>query len=171
VRRFRIVVCRGPECGDKRDSQAVHAAFVREIAAAGVGDRCQLEWQSCFGRCSQGPNVLVREVPVEALAKPRFTLADLPVGRGGGPRLATALYNHMAPVNAADVVASHVLRGQVVHRLIERIPLAAGAALAALPVVIHTASEIPATPDASDATNDDDTDTIVLEVLPDVPTP
>ncbi len=164
VRRFRIVVCRGPECGDKRNSQAVHAAFVRDIAAAGAGDRCQLEWQSCFGRCSQGPNVLVREVPSAVPTKPRFTLADLPATRGGGPRLATALYNHVAPVNAAEVVASHVLRGVVVSRLIERLP-----GMASLPLVIHTATIHGARePSPSD---DDTPDTIVSEVLPDVPTP
>lgn|GEM_PF-280273 len=160
ARRFRIVVCRGPTCGDQRDSQAVHAAFVVAIAAAGVGERCQLEWQSCFGRCSQGPNVLVRELPATMPDKPRFALADLPAGRGGGPRLSTALYNRMAPVNAAEVVASHVQRGVVVQRLIERLP---GLGLASLPVTVLT--ERPASP----LTNDD-TDTIVLEV-PDVPTP
>lgn len=160
VRRFRVVVCRGPECGDKRDSQAVHEAFVRELAAQGLGDRVQLEWQSCFGRCSQGPNVLVRELPDVAPAKPRFALADLPAGRGGGPRLSTALYNRMAPVNAAEVVASHVVRGVVVSRLVERLP-----GLASLPVTIHTAKPPPA------SNKDDDTDTIVCEVLPDVPTP
>jgi (2Fe-2S) ferredoxin len=167
VRRYRIVVCRGPECGDKRDSQAVQAAFVREIAKGGLGDRCQLEWQSCFGRCSQGPNVLVRELPSAVQVKPRFAgLADLPAGRGGGPRLVTALYNHVAPVNAAEVVASHVCRGVVVSRLIEHLP-----GMGSLPVVVHTASEILATADAPRATNDDDTDTIVFEVPPDVPRP
>lgn len=159
-RRFRIVVCRGPECGDKRDSQAVQEAFVHAIAAAGAGDRCQLEWQSCFGRCSQGPNVLVREVPPAqpAAARPRFALADLPASRGGGPRLATALYNHVLPVNAAEVVDSHVLRGVVVTRLVER-----------LPSLTDTGARA-ATARPSDATNDD-RDPIPREAVPDVPTP
>lgn len=155
-RRFRIVVCRGPECGDKRDSASVHAAFARELAATGTADRCQLEWQSCFGRCSQGPNVLVREITAAAAqSRPRFALADLPAARGGGPRMVTALYNHVAPVNVPEVIASHVLRGVVVHRLIERPPLAVS---------------IPATSEPPRPTNDD-TDTIVCEALPDVPTP
>jgi (2Fe-2S) ferredoxin len=159
-RRFAIVVCRGPECGDKRNSRAVHAAFERELVTRGLNDRCTLEWQSCFGRCSQGPNVLVREVP-SAPTTPRFTLADLPATRGGGVRMATALYNRMAPVNAAEVVESHVQRFAIVSRLIERLP-----GVQSLPVVVRTAAPPPPEP-----VSDDTTDTIVCEVSPDVPTP
>lgn len=125
-RRFRIIVCRGPECGDRRNSSAVHEAFAAQIAAQGIAGRCQLDWQSCFGRCSQGPNVLVRELPDAALAppKPRFALADLPPSRGGGPRLATALYNRIDPVKVVEIVARHVIQGAVVGRFIERPELA-----------------------------------------------
>lgn len=128
-RRFRIVVCRGPECGDKRDSQAVHAALAEAIAAAGVGPRCALDWQSCFGRCSQGPNVLVREVVAAAPA--RVGLADLPTRLGGGPRTATALYNRVAPVHAAEIVASHVGRGVMLRHLVEALALASSTPVAA----------------------------------------
>jgi hypothetical protein len=89
ARRFRILVCRGPECGDRRGSATIHAAFVHELAAQGVGERCELAVQSCFGRCTQGPNVLVRELPVGPVAAPRFALADLPPRLAGGPKLAT----------------------------------------------------------------------------------
>ncbi|KAB2891711.1 MAG: (2Fe-2S) ferredoxin domain-containing protein [Kofleriaceae bacterium] len=119
-RRFRIIVCRGPECGDRRNSRAVHEAFARQIAAQDLGGRCQLDWQSCFGRCSQGPNVLVRELPAAEAPRPRFAFADLPPSRGGGPRLATALYNRMDPVKVVEVVARHVIQGAVVGRFIER---------------------------------------------------
>lgn len=119
-RRFRIIVCRGPECGDKRNSRAVHESFAGQIAAHGLADRCQLDWQSCFGRCSQGPNVLVRELPQVDAPRPRFALADLPPSRGGGPRLATALYNRIDPVKVVEVVARHVIQGTVVGRFIER---------------------------------------------------
>ena len=132
-RRFRIVVCRGPECGDRRDSRTIHEAFAAELAARGLGARCELSWQSCFGRCSQGPNVLVREVPAERQPPPRFALADLPPSRGGGPRLATALYNRVARVNVAEVVTSHVVGGRVVARLIERIDPLTGATVPAKP--------------------------------------
>lgn len=122
-RRFRIIVCRGPECGDRRNSQLVHDAFARELAARGLTRTCELTWQSCFGRCSQGPNALVRELPAATAVQPppRFALADLPPSRGGGPRLVTALYNRLDPVKAIEVVATHVGQGAVVHRFIERV--------------------------------------------------
>jgi (2Fe-2S) ferredoxin len=119
ARRFRILVCRGPECGDQRGSAAIHAAFVHELAAQGVGDRCELAVQSCFGRCTQGPNVLIRELPVGPVAPPRFALADLPPRHGGGQRLATALYNRLDPGKVPAPVAHHVVAGRVVTAYVE----------------------------------------------------
>jgi len=119
ARRFRILVCRGPECGDRRGSSVVHAAFVAELAAQQVGDRCELASQSCFGRCTQGPNALVRELPAGPVAPPRFAFADLPPARGGGPRLATALYNRLDPSKVAAIVAHHVVGGRVLAAYIE----------------------------------------------------
>lgn len=124
-RRYRIVVCRGPDCGDRRDSASVHAALTQAVAEAGLGASCELDWQSCFGRCSQGPNVLVREVVAAPI---RRGLADLPPRLGGGPRAATALYNHVSPVHAAEIVASHIGRGAVVRHLIEPLVAAPPAA-------------------------------------------
>jgi (2Fe-2S) ferredoxin len=96
------------------------------LGREGVTRTCELGWQSCFGRCSQGVNALVRELPAEVPANPpRFALADLPPSRRGGPRLVTALYNRLDPAKAAEVVATHVVRGAVVTRFIERVdPLA-----------------------------------------------
>jgi (2Fe-2S) ferredoxin len=133
-RRFRIIVCRGPECGDRRDSRTVYDAFARELAVRSLGPRCELAWQSCFGRCSQGPNVLVREVPTQVQPPPRFALADLPPSRGGGPRLATALYNRIDPVKVVEVVASHVGQGRVVGRFIERPDASTSTPVAASPL-------------------------------------
>lgn len=61
-RRFQIRVCRGPECGDRRGSKEIYDELKRAIAARGAEARIELTWQSCFGRCTQGVNVLVREV-------------------------------------------------------------------------------------------------------------
>jgi (2Fe-2S) ferredoxin len=107
-RRYRIVVCRGPECGDRRGSRAVYDAFRRVIDARGVGGRCELGWQSCFGRCTQGPNVLVREIAEGGSEVPR----------------ATALYNGVDAMNADEVVTEHVERGVVVRRLVLGLGLA-----------------------------------------------
>lgn len=119
ARRFRILVCRGPECGDRRGSAAIHAAFVHELAAQGAGDRCELAVQSCFGRCTQGPNVLVRELPAGPIAPPRFALADLPPRAGGGPKLATALYNRLDPSKVPAIVATHVIAGRVLTAYVD----------------------------------------------------
>lgn len=119
ARRFRILVCRGPECGDRRGSSAIQAAFVAELAAQHVADRCELATQSCFGRCSQGPNTLIRELPAGPIAPPRFALADLPPGRGGGPRLVTALYSRLDPSKVAAIVAHHIVGGHVLAACVE----------------------------------------------------
>ena len=113
-RRFKIVICRGPECGDRRGSAALHEVFRSALEAHGARDRAELAWQSCFGRCTQGPNVLVREIVTEQPAL-GTGFATLP-----GPRGATALYNHMDAARVERVVVQHVIGGQIVRELIER---------------------------------------------------
>lgn len=116
VRRFKIVICRGPECGDRRGSAILHDVFRTALDTHHAGHHTELTWQSCFGRCTQGPNVLVREI---LTTQPMPTLgsgfATLP-----GPRGATALYNRMDPQRVAHVVAEHVMGGQIVREYVER---------------------------------------------------
>jgi (2Fe-2S) ferredoxin len=114
-RRFRIRVCRGPECGEKRNSKVVYAAFQRAIAERGLDGEAQMEWQSCFGRCTQGPNCLVREEVPQAEPS-RFVLATMPQRRRGR----SALYNHVTEADAAAIVDEHVIGGRLVRRLIHR---------------------------------------------------
>jgi len=115
-RRFRIVICRGPECGDRRNSAVLHEAFRSALEANNARDNTELVWQSCFGRCPQGPNVLVREVlTVEPGALTGSGFATLP-----GPRGVTALYNRMDVAKASRVVIEHVNGGTIVRELIER---------------------------------------------------
>jgi (2Fe-2S) ferredoxin len=71
-------------------------------------------WQSCFGRCTQGPNVLVREL-VGGESSIGSGFATLP-----GPRGATALYNHIDAARVERVVTQHVIGGQIVREFIER---------------------------------------------------
>jgi (2Fe-2S) ferredoxin len=116
LRRFRIVICRGPECGDRHGSAALHEVFRSALEAHGAEAHTELVWQSCFGRCTQGPNVLVREILTrEAMPTLGSGFATLP-----GPRGATALYNRMDRQRVAHVVASHVTGGQIVREYIER---------------------------------------------------
>ena len=76
----------------------------------------ELTWQSCFGRCTQGPNVLVRELVAEAPVSTLGTgFATMP-----GPRGVTALYNHIDATRVERVVIQHVMGGQVVREFVER---------------------------------------------------
>ena len=114
-RRFKIVICRGPECGDRRGSALLHDAFRAAIEAHGARDRCELAWQSCFGRCTQGPNVLVREIVGSATPTGGLGLATLP-----GPRGVTALYNRIDAARAERIVVEHVNGAQILREFIER---------------------------------------------------
>ena len=115
VRRFRIVICRGPECGDRHGSAALHDVFQAQLAEHGAQAHTELTWQSCFGRCTQGPNVLVREILTCETPTLGTGFATLP-----GPRGTTALYNRVDGQRVARVVSAHVMGGQIVREYIER---------------------------------------------------
>ena len=116
ARRFRIVICRGPECGDRRGSATLHEAFRSALEANAAREHAELAWQSCFGRCTQGPNVLVREVVTpEPGGMTGGGFATLP-----GPRGLTALYNRFDEGRTGPVVIQHILGGQIVRDFIER---------------------------------------------------
>jgi (2Fe-2S) ferredoxin len=114
-RRFKIVICRGPECGDRRGSAELHEVFRSALAAHDARARTELVWQSCFGRCTQGPNVLVRELGADPTPALGTGFATAP-----GPRGATALYNRMERSKVERVVVEHVIGGQIVREFVER---------------------------------------------------
>lgn len=113
-RRFKIVICRGPECGDRRGSAALHDIFRSALEAHAVRERTELVWQSCYGRCTQGPNVLVREITATESHSLGTGFATMP-----GPRGATALYNRVDEGRAERIVAEHVVLGRIVRELVE----------------------------------------------------
>lgn len=112
LNRFTILVCRGPECGDRLDSAAVFGAF--EDALKDNPPSCEVELgrYSCFGRCKRGPNVLVREIlPSENIMMVRL----MPTSGGRA-----VLYHGVKPDDAADVVSEHVIGGKKLQHLIDR---------------------------------------------------
>lgn len=113
-RKFRIVICRGPECGDRRGSAALHERFRGLVETHGVRERCEVAWQSCYGRCTQGPNVLVREILAAEPPKFGIGLATLP-----GPRSLTALYNRVDAERAERIILEHVVQERIARDLIE----------------------------------------------------
>jgi len=112
--RYRIVVCRGPECGDKRGSSALHAELSRLIAARQLGPRVELEWQSCFGRCQSGPNIMVRIITAADQGPLRFTVL-LPSASGD-----SVLYNGMRLEELPRILDDHVIGGRPVRALLAR---------------------------------------------------
>jgi (2Fe-2S) ferredoxin len=116
VRRFKILICRGPECGDRHGSAVLHGVFRAALETHGAEQHTELIWQSCFGRCTQGPNVLVREIlTTEAMPALGSGFATLP-----GPRGTTALYNRMDTQRVAHVITEHVMGGRIVREYVER---------------------------------------------------
>ena len=114
-RRFKVVICRGPECGDQRHSAALYEVFRSALDAHAARDRAEVSWQSCFGRCTQGPNVLVREIVATEAGGLGSGFATAPAGRG-----TTALYNRMDSARVERVVVQHVIEGKAVREFIER---------------------------------------------------
>ena len=80
-----------------------------------AGGPVELSWQSCFGRCTQGPNVLVQELAPERPGERQFLLATMPRGRAGR----SALYNGVTELDVAEIVEQHIQRDQPVSRLIQ----------------------------------------------------
>jgi (2Fe-2S) ferredoxin len=97
----------------------LHEVFRAALEEHHVRDRAELVWQSCFGRCTQGPNVLVREMVGEA-AKTAAPSLGTGFATPPGPRGATALYNHTDPERAGRIVAEHVVNGRIVREFVER---------------------------------------------------
>lgn len=111
--RYRVIICRGPECGERRGSEALREVFAAEAVRLELADRVDLEWQSCFGRCSQGPNVLVR---AEVARGHMVTVAAAPIGA----RANAALYSAVVERDVPRILAEHVGNGRIVTELVIR---------------------------------------------------
>jgi len=113
-RRFLVLVCRGPECGDKRNSAAVHRALVGELSSGRLPRTTDvsLKWQSCFGQCQKGVNVMVRELREKEDA---FFLSFVPTSGDGA-----ALYHGVRPSEAARIVDEHLIAGRSIDEFKRR---------------------------------------------------
>ena len=80
-----------------------------------------MQWQSCYGRCRRGPNVLVLEAREQA-SPPKFVLATQPLTRGGK----ATMYNHVTIADVGEIVSEHLAAGRPVRRLMERPPRQSG---------------------------------------------
>lgn len=110
--RYKITVCRGPECGDRRFSRDIHVELAKLARARGLEGRVVLDWQTCFGRCRVGPNVLVRRV-----APGEDPLLDSLVPR---PGCEAVLYSGVGPKDASRILQEHVVDGRVLQDLVRK---------------------------------------------------
>jgi (2Fe-2S) ferredoxin len=110
--RFNILICRGPECGDKRDSATLFDAFERAVEQATDLPPTEVGRFSCFGRCRRGPNILVREVLPNENA---MLLRLMPTA---GPR--AVLYHGVRVDEVPLILEEHLRKGRRLDELIAR---------------------------------------------------
>ena len=101
--RFSVIVCRGPTCGERRNSGELYSRLEETIASRTLGGRITLSWETCFGHCLRGPNILVCAGEEPAVLYNRMTLADLD-----------------------RVIERHLVGGMVVRLLLNRPPVKDG---------------------------------------------
>ena len=104
-----VLVCRGSECGGKRDSAAIYRRF--EEALRGGGE-VALKWQSCFGQCQKGVNVMVRELRP---GEDAFFLSFVPA-----PGKGAVLYQGVQERDVERIVEEHVVGGKVIDEFKRR---------------------------------------------------
>jgi NADH-quinone oxidoreductase subunit F len=101
-----VFVCRGTGC-ISAGGDAVYEALSAELARQGVTDTT-VDFSGCHGFCEQGPNVVVEPESV--------------------------FYTHVKAGDSAEIVESHLVRGEPVERLFYRDP-ATGQAIASYPEI------------------------------------
>jgi (2Fe-2S) ferredoxin len=100
-RRLTVMVCRGPTCGERRNSAALHERLAALVAERGLGDRVTLAWETCFGHCLRGPNVLIYDTD---------EVRGWPVHAGPGAP-AAALYSHVVVEDLERLLDKHLAGG------------------------------------------------------------
>jgi (2Fe-2S) ferredoxin len=60
MKRYRLAVCKGPDCR-RNGSEQVFVAARSAVQTQGFGGRCEVYRGGCYGLCHLGPNVVVRE--------------------------------------------------------------------------------------------------------------
>jgi (2Fe-2S) ferredoxin len=112
-KKFQILVCKGPECGDKRFSIDIFHSFQNELRTCPLdGNEVVLDQYSCFGRCKKGPNVLVREMKPNENVR---MLMLMPTAGAGA-----YLYHMVHPREARQILEEHVKAGRPLLEFIKR---------------------------------------------------
>ncbi len=91
----KVYVCRGTGCISS-GGNATYEALKAEVAHAGLTN-AEIDFTGCHGFCQQGPNVVVEPDGI--------------------------FYTHVEPEDAAEIVASHLRKGEPVSRLFYQDPV------------------------------------------------
>lgn len=100
--RYEILVCSGPTCAGIRHADPVYQTLLRELAERALEHAVRAGRRKCFGFCRRGPNVYVRSL-----------------APAHDPTRRSALYHGVAEADISDVLATHVLGGRVLERLLQ----------------------------------------------------
>lgn len=112
-RRFTVMVCRGPTCGEARNSAALTAQLRETVATRGLDEQITVAEETCFGHCLRGPNILVYDT--DEMTGTRV------YGPGSGAPSAV-LYNRMTGADLSRIIDRHLVGGMVVRPLLNRLP-------------------------------------------------
>jgi (2Fe-2S) ferredoxin len=111
MKRYRVAVCRGPDCR-RNGADAVFTALRDAFAAAGLTGNCELYRGGCYGLCHVGANVVIREHD----GKPRD-----PLSRDDFQLLGIAGEHHYAgvrPEEAIRIAESHISKDEPVAEML-----------------------------------------------------
>ena len=90
--KYHVLICTGPRCGGERNSGRLRHEFRKECVRQQLPQSVKETQCICFGLCSAGPNLIV-----------------YPDG---------VVYSGVKPQDIAEIVRQHLVRGQVVERLL-----------------------------------------------------
>lgn len=108
--RYRISVCRGPDCR-RNGAERVLTAAREAVEKEGLEAKCVLGRGGCYGLCHLGPNVVVREErdrPRDVFAQEDFQLMGWPD---------EVHYAEMTAEKIARVIQEHIGRDTAVEAL------------------------------------------------------
>jgi (2Fe-2S) ferredoxin len=110
--RFQILVCDGPSCGVCHDSEALRDHIARRLAAEPqLHDRVFVTNLTCFGRCDDGPNLMVRPLGPDSDGEQEPSIEDIEGVRG--------LYLRNDKKRIDRILDEHCMTGQPIEAWVE----------------------------------------------------
>jgi (2Fe-2S) ferredoxin len=111
--RYRLAVCKGPDCREGGADSLYQAVRSQAIGLGITSELCEVARGGCYGLCHLGPNVVVREARADAPPDPMrrgdFQLLYLP---------GEVHYWKMDAARCGRVLAEHIKEGKPVKELV-----------------------------------------------------